>query len=544
VADSLPSVAQAQPDTPDPESLADAAERKAIRDNVQRTFALGYHITELYHFDRVGSAPSAPHAAPPAPPLAGAAGQALAVQQAAKTMLADSLPGMSRLEPGRRRSILIRQVREDLKQPGVWADTPGGVKAAQLDRRVAAADKIPDHDLFKAEIASIHEVLLEGLTVADYRLGKSYGLGRALAETSIIPCAIGTKRGLPAGATHGEIGNALKGALEDQFEGGRVFELQSWLLDLRDWFADYASDAVATTLGGWALWVIRPTIGADPLRWDHPIAYQRVQRSLRRQGDVWRGLLSGEKDPKSIAGADYYFAAMASVVRRLASLALRFLGTWIGFLLFLIVVVAGLALYFASTTQNATGVLAAVAALLSALGITTGSVGASVKSAWSKAEEPLWAAEVAAAVANAAWHNPAPLGSIEMIELLLIVGDKPDQMTETRARHPNLTALRNIRVGRLGLALMVISIAVALFAADAGHLNRDASFFLPPLCVVAFLAIIDGWDLLVGLAVSQSAPYLALPERIAMPDWLGPVAFWLAPIFVLTGLLAGHFFWH
>lgn len=538
-------MAQAQSETPDPASQADTAERKATRDSVQRTFALGYHVTELYHFDKVGTTTAAHHAAPPAPPPAGTAGEALAVEQAAKTMLADSLPGMGRLEPDRRRSILIRQVREDLKQPGVWADTPGGVKVTQLDKRVAAAEKIPDHDKFKAEIASIHEVLLEGLTVADYRLGKSYGLGRALAETSIIPCAIGTKRGLPAGATDEQIGNALKVALEDQFEGGRVFELQSWLLDLRDWFADYASDAVATTLGGWALWVIRPTIGeSDALRWNHPFAYHRVQRSLRRQGDVWRGLLSGEKDPKSIAGADYYFAAMASVVRRLAGLALQFLGTWIGFLLFLVIAVAGLALYFASTAHNTTGILAAVAALLSSLGITTGSVGASVKSAWSKAEKPLWEAEVAAAVANAAWHNPAPLGSIEMIEILLIVGDKPDQKTETRARHPNLTALRNIRVGRLGLALMVISIAVALFAADAGHLNRDASFFLPPLCIVGFLAIIDGWDLLVGLAVRQSAPYLALPERIVMPDWLGPVAFWLVPIFVLTGLLAGHFFWH
>ena len=36
-----------------------------------------------------------------------------------------ALPGLSRLDQDTRRSILIRQVREDLKQPDVWKDAPG-----------------------------------------------------------------------------------------------------------------------------------------------------------------------------------------------------------------------------------------------------------------------------------------------------------------------------------------------------------------------------------------------------------------------------------
>jgi hypothetical protein len=536
VAEAKPA-AEAKPDASDV-----SPEDKKMRERVQRTFALGWHITELYHFDLVGILNAPPTIAPPAQSEQGEA-QSATAKQATEKMLTDTLPGLGRLGPDKRRSILIRQVREDVKETNVWKDEPK--TGDSLDAQIEKAGAIVDEKEFKVEIARIHEILLEGLTVADYRLGKSYGLGRALAESTIIPYAIGTKQGLPEGASDADVGIALMAALNKEFEGERVFELQSSLLDLRDWFADYAADAVATTLGGWAMWVIRPTsVEAQVVRWTHRQNYERLRRALKRQGDVWRGLLSGEKDPKNIAGADYYFAAMASVVRRLAGLALQFLGTGIGFFLFLGVVVAGLALYYAANARNTTGVLAAVIALLTSLGVTTGSVGASVKSAWSKAEGPLWKAEVTAAVANAAWHNPAPLGSIEMIQLLLMVGDKPDPMTETRARHPGLTTLRNIPVGRLGIALIVMSIAVALFAADAGHLQRDASFFLPPLVIIGFLALIDGWDLLIGLAAKQSAPYLALPERILMPDWLTPVGLYMAPILVVAGILAGHFFWH
>jgi hypothetical protein len=401
-----------------------------------------------------------------------------------------------------------------------------------------------DESNFCSLIAEIHQVMLESLTVADYRLGKSYGLGRALAETTIIPCAIASGRGLGGHRSKKQLGEAFQAGLLGELESGRVFTLQAWLLDLRDWFPDHAADAVATTLGGWSLWAFRPTIGKLTFDWDDDRAREGLERALRRQGDMWRGLLSGEKDPRNIVAANFYFAAMASVVRKMARLALQFLGTAIGLVLFLAVVVAILALYFSSTTHSNTGTLAAVVGLLSALGITTGSIGASVQKAWSKAEDPLWEAEVSAAVANAAWQNPAPLGSVEAIQLLMAVGEKADARTETLARHPNLTILRNVPVGRLGIVLMVISTAVALFAADAGHLNRDASFFLPPLCIVLFLVLIDAWDLLIGLAARQTAPYLALPERIELPAWIAPVAQFLTPTLLIAGLLAGHFFWH
>jgi hypothetical protein len=119
-----------------------------------------------------------------------------------------------------------------------------------------------------------------------------------------------------------------------------------------------------------------------------------------------------------------------------------------------------------------------------------------------------------------------------------------DAAAETRLRHPWLTALRSLPVGRLGLVLIVSGTALTTAAVGAGRLQLEAAFFVPPLIIVSFLAAIDAWDLLVGLAAWRTAPYLALPERITLPDWLAPVGQVLAPILFVGGLLAAHFLWH
>jgi len=545
-----------------PTTAADA-EKQNDQKLIKQAFALGWHMAELYHFDRVGDdmtstgLAKAPHARPhkldepptkaepnptpkpPAEPAQAAKATLGTIEAATRSMLNDSLPGLGSLPPQERRLLLIRQVKRDLRDVWIQKESPTSDDLGQQIDKAAQAD-------FCGVIAAIHKQLLEGLTVADFRIGKSYGLGRALAETSILPCAVVSSRGVTGLTTKGDKGKALETALLGMFEEYRVFTIQGWLLDLRDWFDDHAADAVSTTLGGWAFWMIRPTIGDHQTNvdWDDLKVQGRITSALRRQGDMWRGLLTGEKNPMEIASPTYYFAAMASVVRKVAGLAWTFLGTGIGLLLILLLIIGGAALYIASTSHNNTGILSAVVALLTTLGVTTGSAGAAVQKAWGKAEGPLWDAEVSAAIANSAWKNPAPLGSVEQIQLLLAVGERADARTETRARHPNLVVVRNIPVGRIGIILAVATTAISVFEADANHLNRDASFFLPPLCLVAFLVLIDGWDILVGLATKQTAPYLALPDRIEMPAWLMPVAQVLAPVFLVIGVLAGHFFWH
>jgi len=534
-------------------TAADLAKQK-LQEQVQHAFALGWHMAELYHFEKVGSygvppgRPPKPRAkrphklAPAEVPGEDQPSRLAMIDAATRAMLDDSLPGLGSLKAEERRSLLINQVKHDIDLVWVQTDPP---LAAELKVQVDAA-AAKDAFGFGLDIEAIHKILLEGLTVSEFRIGKSYGLGRALAETVLIPCAVATSRGVEGLSSDRDKGIAVKTALLGMFEGDRVFTIQGWLLDLRDWFDGHAADAVSTTLGGWGFWMFRPTMDDPniPFDWDDRKTRLRIEAALRRQGDVWRGLLSGEKNPMDIAGPTYYFAAMASVVRKVAGLAWSFLGTGIGLLLFLLIIVAGAALYISSTAHNTTGILSAAVALLTTLGVTTGSAGSAVQKAWANAEGPLWEAEVSAAIANAAWENPAPMGSVEAIQLLLQVGEKANARTETLARHPHLYVVRNIPVGRIGIILAVVTTAISVFEADAAHLNRDASFFIPPLCLVAFLVLIDGWDILIGLATNQAAPYLALPDRIQLPEWIMPVAQVLAPIFLVTGLLAGHFFWH
>lgn len=483
---------------------------------VQQAFALGWHVAELYHFD----------------------------QQRHDSIASDalSLPGIGDLSETDRKGILTRQIAHDLKV--VWSEAAIPPEAPELEKAIAAAGALTVPGALKEAILEIHTDLLSGLTVANFRLGKAYGLGRALAETSILPIAAAQGRIPTKGDGIDELGSAFLSELLRQFRGGRVDTVQGWLHDLRDCFPLYAADAVATTMGGWSVWLVRPTIGAELANWQDGQVRGRIERTLRRQGDVWRGLLSGEKDPLNMLTSEDYFGAIRSLLAKITRLAVRFLASTIGLLLGLAAVVAAIFLYFALSSGNGSATVAAAIALLGSLGITTGSAWAAVQKALTNAEEPLWKAELSAAVSGAAWHNPAPLGSIEEIQLLLTVGSVSDEAAEMKARHPQLSVLRNLPVGRLGIILIIASTAIGIFGASHGRIERDAAYFLPALCIVAFLAAIDGWDLLIGFAARQTAPYLALPDRISLPTWAAPLAEVLAPVLLIVGLLAGHYFWH
>ncbi|MGI9022044.1 MAG: hypothetical protein ACR2HV_02190 [Acidimicrobiales bacterium] len=72
---------------------------------------------------------------------------------------------------------------------------------------------------------------------ADFRLGKAYGLGRALAETTMLPRADRPETFL------------------DAFHPFRLRHLETWLSDLKSAFPAHASEGVRGSLHRWASWV-------------------------------------------------------------------------------------------------------------------------------------------------------------------------------------------------------------------------------------------------------------------------------------------------
>jgi hypothetical protein len=249
---------------------------------VQCAFSLGWHMVELYNY----------------PDL----------KRSVSKKTPASLGGISDLSDDERRDLLIRQIEFDLSQ--LW--TLPGAAPPPLNYLQTALKRAPGKN-FKADVDRVHKDLLQGLTVADFKVGKGYGLGRALAETWL----------LPKGA-----GGSAKGywkALSAELDVGRVATVQSWIRDLRDCFPKHAADAVAQTFEGWAFWLIRPTVDGKPIDLDDRQAMARLERQLQRQAEIWRGLLSGEKDPANMLTTADYVTALRTMLGRSARLAS---GSW------------------------------------------------------------------------------------------------------------------------------------------------------------------------------------------------------------------------
>lgn len=329
-------------------------------------FSLGWHIAELYHFQRL-----------PGETAAGGS---------------DSLPGIGRLSRSVRAQLLAMQIeveagnlgQKDLEIPEV---------TQQLEREQI------DVTALKEVVQALHERLLKILTATDPGLGKAYGLGRALAQTMLVPST-----DMPSSFFH-------------EFDKYRVAVLQADLADLKAALPSYSADAVQSTLGAWSSWVVADNLGEAGVEWT-TAQKRHVGQSIRRQGEIWYGLLTGGIDPLQTLRPEDYVQATESLVKRIGELGWSFLtSNWIGRIL--TIVALGVAALLAAV--SITGHLAAVAGtavlLLGALGITVGSVATSVRQALRQAQTPLWEAELTSGVAAATLRLPAPTGIEADVEM-------------------------------------------------------------------------------------------------------------------------------
>src|ERR1700753_3684100 len=288
------------------------------------------------------------------------------------------LPGISGFPDATRSKWLGEQI--DATVAALLPMPPGAVMDALGQVISLLGDDGRRRDTTLDAVFTLHCRLLESLTVADFRLGKAYGLGRALAETTLVPA--------PAAA------DDLAGAFGELLASGRVATIKDWLVELKTMLPDHAAYAVSAGLTDWEQWVAAPRPG-PPRR--------GAQRELRVQGQLWRGLVTGEKAAADMLNLSGYLAAARQIARR-AIVAAR----WpivIAVLATAGVIVAVLTLHSVSPTARLVAGLAWIGATLAAAFKASGSLlGSAIKGA----EGWLWQTELDESVATVPTRMPPP----------------------------------------------------------------------------------------------------------------------------------------
>jgi hypothetical protein len=342
------------------------------RGGVISAFVLGWHVAELFHT--------------PVPRSA---------QRRQATL--DKLVGIGDLDPLARARLLLAQVRADLERVRQFDDSgqpPPDLDAVQslLQAEVRQPGQLP------AAVARLHQQLLVTTTAADFRLGKAYGLGRALAETVLLPDA----RNPPT--------------FQQAFARYRLANLLGWLADLKSAFPPHAADAVRGSLHAWEGWSEAPILHvaldpqgrqprARPVDWGSAADRESVTRALHRQGQLWRAILSGEKDGLDLLSTDDYLSAadrLLGHIRQLTRGLLRHF--WIATAT--VAAILAVALVTVLTVRAALPVLAAVVTAAGTIGLGWRGAASGLGRVLAQAQRPLWESELDVAVASAVTAMP------------------------------------------------------------------------------------------------------------------------------------------
>jgi len=220
----------------------------------------------------------------------------------------------------------------------------------------------------RESIRELHVALLSALTVADYRLGKAYGLGRALCDT--------TRSSQPSEQ------------LAEHLHRRRLGNLIAWCEDLKTVLPAHVAQATADSLRAWATWAYERTFDTA--------AASETSRSLHRQGERWRALLTGEKDPLDLLDTSTYVKAAEDLLSDAAGIARRVVRRfWVPLVFALVLLAGGVVVILQGSASNA---IAGLASIATSLGISWKTLAPSLTSLARKLADPLWGAELDGAI--------------------------------------------------------------------------------------------------------------------------------------------------
>ena len=283
-----------------------------------------------------------------------------------------------------------------------------GLKLPNIDAVRDALRSAEDTHARAEQVRDLHIELVGALAAADFRLGKAYGVGRAIADTCRNPSDV--KR------------------LKAELDPARTAMLANWIDDLTSAFPPHAAHSVRASLLIWRDWAGQATdADASPALWE----------LLRRQGDLWRALLSGEKLGTDMLEVDDYLDAADRTFDQLRTMVRRFLRKF-PLLTALIVLLFGggvaLVAYALLSQDNVTStVIAGLGGILTSVGLTWRGIGGSFGKLISGAQRPLWGAALDRVIAEAITLRPEPSPKSdparERRQLAVAVADGPRRQT-------------------------------------------------------------------------------------------------------------------
>jgi hypothetical protein len=340
--------------------------------SVTIAFALGWHMVEIDDCASGGYVPGRAH---------------------------DGLARLESLTVQQRTQLLVEQLTAGIHRLG------GAFAAAGRDgvptTAIRAALQQDGGAALQGAINDLHVELLLALRATEPALGKAYRLGHALAETCLSP--------------------EDRESLDDAFGPG-VVSTKELLADLSSSLPPHAGRAVLLSLRSWESWAADPRIDDDPLDWSrHGPA---VRACLRREGQLWHALLTGEKQGEDMLDPHDYLSAADRLVTsslRAARVVLRRLWWLVAF----IVLVGAVAVALLLENDEIVG---AIAAGLGAIGLTGAGVKAQLTRMARPLEKSLWGAELDQAIADAITIKPGDAG-VDSDDYVPAIGEPPKAMT-------------------------------------------------------------------------------------------------------------------
>src|SRR3984885_12600148 len=298
------------------------------------------------------------------------------MSSAAEPQLKEDLPGLSDLPAAQLVKLGLAQADMALSRLKTFlGDAPLPTTNAV---REEAAKSPPHRDAVRKAIPDFHIAVLAQLMAADYRRGKAYGLGRAVADT----CA----------SAHGDE-TERRQALQHHLEPHRALVLLAWLDDLKTVFPAHASQGVADSLQRWERWA-----GSAGLATADPATVNSTTRVLHRCGQAWRAVLSGEKMATDLLEVSDYVTAARGTLARAAEIA-RALALRLWMPLAVAGVLIGIGIWLIIANHSTAQVLAGLGTIAGGLGITWRSAAGSLEHLSLDLVRPLWGAQIDGVVA-------------------------------------------------------------------------------------------------------------------------------------------------